>query len=83
MWPRTTTKPNASPWLLLMKAQGATPPKNTEAIKAFELAALAAENRIDYAEALLRLHSADNFTDRSRDPVEWARGAIRDCRRPE
>ena len=55
------------------EAQGATPPKKTEAIKAFELAALAAENRIDYAEALLRLHSAEKLTDRSRDPVEWAR----------
>jgi tetratricopeptide (TPR) repeat protein len=55
------------------EAQSATPPKNADAIKAFELAALAAENRIDYAEALLRLRSAEKLTDRSRNPAEWAR----------
>jgi len=55
------------------EAQGTTPPKNADAIKAFELAALAAENRIDYAEALLRLRSAEKLTDRARDPVDWAR----------
>jgi tetratricopeptide (TPR) repeat protein len=55
------------------EAQAATPPKNTDAIKAFELAALAAENRIDYAEALVRLRSAEKLTERNRDPVEWAR----------
>jgi tetratricopeptide (TPR) repeat protein len=55
------------------EAQSASPPKNTEAIKAFELAAWAAENRIDYGEALLRLRDAEKLTDRTRDPVEWAR----------
>ena len=55
------------------EAQGTTPPKNADAIKAFELAALAAENRIDYAEALLRLRSAEKLTDRGRDPLDWAR----------
>jgi tetratricopeptide (TPR) repeat protein len=55
------------------EAQGASPPKDADAVKAFELAAWAAENRIDYAEALLRLRNAEKLTDRSRDPVEWAR----------
>jgi tetratricopeptide (TPR) repeat protein len=55
------------------EAQGANPPKNADAIKAFELAALAAENRIDYAEALGHLRAAEKLTDRTRDPLEWAR----------
>jgi tetratricopeptide (TPR) repeat protein len=55
------------------EARAASPPKNMDAIKAFELAAWAAENRVDYAEALLRLREAEKLTDRSRDPAEWAR----------
>lgn len=55
------------------EAQAVSPPKTAEAIKAFELAALAAENRIEYAEALLQLRAAEKLTDRGRDPLEWAR----------
>ncbi len=55
------------------EAQGATPPKNADAIKAFELAAWAAENRVDYSEAMQRLRAAEKLTDRTRDPIEWAR----------
>jgi serine/threonine protein kinase/tetratricopeptide (TPR) repeat protein len=55
------------------EAQETSPPRDADAIKALELAAWAAENRIDYAEALLRLRTAEKLTDRSRDPVEWAR----------
>jgi tetratricopeptide (TPR) repeat protein len=50
-----------------------SPPKNAEAIKAFELAAWAAEKRIEYADALNRLREAEKLTDRARDPLEWAR----------
>lgn len=55
------------------EAETANPPKSAEAIKAFELAAWAAENRIDYGDALLRLRAAEKLTDRARDPLEWAR----------
>ncbi len=55
------------------EAQRSTPPKTAEAIKAFELAAWAAEKRVDYAEALERLHDAEKLSDRSRDGLEWAR----------
>jgi tetratricopeptide (TPR) repeat protein len=47
--------------------------KNAEAIKALELAAWAAEKRVQYADALKRLHEAELLTDRNRDGVEWAR----------
>jgi tetratricopeptide repeat protein/uncharacterized protein DUF4062 len=50
-----------------------SPPKNAETIKAFELAAWAAEKRIEYADALNRLREAEKLTDRARDPLEWAR----------
>ena len=55
------------------EAQRAGPSKSVEAIRAFELAGWSAEKRIDYADALKRLHGAENLTDRTRDPVEWAR----------
>jgi tetratricopeptide (TPR) repeat protein len=55
------------------QAQGFNPPKNAEAVKAFELAGWAAEKRIEYADALKRLRAAEEFTDRKRDPVEWSR----------
>jgi len=55
------------------EAQQASPPKNAEVIKSFELAAWAAEKRIDYADALNRLREADKLTDRTRESVEWAR----------
>jgi serine/threonine protein kinase len=55
------------------EAQGASPPKNPEAIEAFELAAWAAESRIDYAEALGHLRAAEKLTDRTRNPIVWAR----------
>jgi tetratricopeptide (TPR) repeat protein len=54
------------------EAQGASPPKNSEAIKALELAGWAAEQRIEYADALERLRDAEKLTDRARDGVEWA-----------
>jgi tetratricopeptide (TPR) repeat protein len=55
------------------EAQRAGSSKNADAVKAFELAALAAEKRIEYAEALQRLRDAEKLSDRTRDPVEWAR----------
>jgi tetratricopeptide (TPR) repeat protein len=55
------------------EAQRAGPTKKPEAIKAFELAGLAAEQRIEYADALTRLRDAEKLTDQTRDPLEWAR----------
>jgi len=55
------------------EAKSATPPKTSEAIKAFELAAWAADNRIGYADAMTHLREAEQLTDRVRDPEEWAR----------
>ena len=55
------------------EAKGLTPPKTSEAIKAFELAAWAADSRIAYADAITHLREAERLTDRVRDPVEWAR----------
>lgn len=55
------------------EAQRASPPKNTDAIRAFELAGWSAEKRIDYAEALSRFQAAEKLTDRTRDALEWAR----------
>jgi tetratricopeptide (TPR) repeat protein len=55
------------------EAQRSSPAKNTEAIKAFELAGWAAEKRIEYADALKRFRDAEAITDLTRDPLEWAR----------
>jgi TolA-binding protein len=55
------------------EAQGASPPKNSEAVRAFELAGWSAKQRIDYADALNRFQDAEKLTDRTRDPLEWAR----------
>jgi tetratricopeptide (TPR) repeat protein len=55
------------------EAQGASPPKNTDAVRAFELAGWSAEQRIDYADALIHFQDAEKLTDRTRDPLEWAR----------
>jgi len=55
------------------EAQRASPPKNADAIRAFELAGWSAEKRIDYADALTRFQDAEKLTDRTRDPLEWAR----------
>ena len=55
------------------EAQRSSPAKNAEAIKAFELAGWAAEKRIEYADALKRFRDAEALTDRTRDPLEWAR----------
>jgi tetratricopeptide (TPR) repeat protein len=55
------------------EAQKAGPSKNEEAIKALELAGWSAEKRIEYAEALARMRDAEKLTDRTRDPLEWAR----------
>ena len=50
------------------EAQGASPPKNTEAVRSFELAGWSAERRIDYADALTHFQAAEKLTDRTRDP---------------
>ncbi|MFY9984164.1 MAG: tetratricopeptide repeat protein [Chthoniobacterales bacterium] len=55
------------------EAQRSSPAKNAEAVEAFELAGWAAEKRIEYADALKRLHDAEALTDVTRDPLEWAR----------
>ena len=55
------------------EAKRAGPSKNAEAIKAFELAGWAAEKRIEYVDALTRLRDAEKLTDRTLDPLEWAR----------
>jgi hypothetical protein len=55
------------------EASRANPPKNTEAIKAYELAAWAAEKQVESAQALKWLQAAEPLTDRTRDAMEWAR----------
>jgi tetratricopeptide (TPR) repeat protein len=55
------------------EAEHASPAKTGDAIKAYELAAWAAEKRIEYAEALNQLRDAEKLTDRTRDSMEWAR----------
>ncbi len=55
------------------EARRASPPKNADAIRAFELAGWSAEKRIDYADALNRFQAAEKLTDRTRNPLEWAR----------
>lgn len=55
------------------EAQRFGPEKNSEAIKAFELAGWAADGRVEYAEALDRFRAAEKLTDRTRDSLEWAR----------
>jgi eukaryotic-like serine/threonine-protein kinase len=54
-------------------AKNASPPKTADAIKAFELAAWAANSRLAYADAMTYLREAEQLTDRLRDPAEWAR----------
>jgi len=54
------------------EAKSATPPKTSEAIKALELAAWAADSRIGYADAMTHLREAERLTDRARNPEEWA-----------
>lgn len=55
------------------EAKNATPPKTSDAIKALELAAWAADSRIGYADAMTHLREAEQLTDRTRDPEEWTR----------
>jgi tetratricopeptide (TPR) repeat protein len=55
------------------EARSANPPKNAEAIKAYELAAWAAEKRVESAQALKWLEAAEALTDRAHDAMEWAR----------
>ena len=55
------------------EARSANPPKNTEAIQAYELAAWSAEKQIESAQALKWLQAAEPLTDRARDAIEWAR----------
>jgi serine/threonine protein kinase/TolA-binding protein len=62
------------------EAEHAKPPRNADAVKAFELAASSAEERVEYADALKHLREAERLTDRTRDAMEWARvqlGVIR------
>jgi tetratricopeptide (TPR) repeat protein len=54
------------------EASAAKPPKDSEVVKALELAALAADKRIDYSAALKHLQRAEHLTNRMADPVEWA-----------
>jgi len=53
------------------EARSTTPPKTSEAIKALELAAWAADSRIGYADAMTHLREAERLTDRVRNPEEW------------
>jgi cell division protein FtsL len=46
--------------------------KTADAIKAFELAGNSADARIEYARALQHYRDAAQWTDRTRDPLEWA-----------
>jgi tetratricopeptide (TPR) repeat protein len=55
------------------EARSADPPKNAEAIEAYELAAWAAEKQVESAQALKWLQAAEALTDRARDAMEWAR----------
>jgi serine/threonine protein kinase len=55
------------------QGQRAEPSRNEEAIKALELAGWSAEKRIEYADALIHFQDAEKLTDRTRDPLEWAR----------
>jgi tetratricopeptide (TPR) repeat protein len=55
------------------QAEQANPPNKTDEIKALELAAWAAEKRVEYSDALNRLREAEQLTDRTGDPLEWAR----------
>jgi hypothetical protein len=54
------------------EAQSGNPPNNAQAVKAFVLAARAADSRIEYADELKRLRAAEALTDCTRDPLEWA-----------
>jgi tetratricopeptide (TPR) repeat protein len=42
------------------------------ALEAYELAGWSAEKRVQYADALEHLRKAEQLTDRTRDPLEWA-----------
>jgi hypothetical protein len=55
------------------EAKSAVPPKNSEAIKALELAAWSAEKRVEFVDGLKKLREAEELTDRTRDGAEWAR----------
>lgn len=55
------------------EARSANPPKNSDAVKALELAAWAAEKRVEYSDGVKRLREAEQLTDRTSDPIEWAR----------
>jgi tetratricopeptide (TPR) repeat protein len=51
----------------------AIPPRIVDAIRALQLAAWSAEARIGYADALKHLREAEKLTERTHDPLEWAR----------
>jgi hypothetical protein len=54
------------------EAQLATPPQKPGAIKALELAGIAADARIDYANAMRHFREAVMLADRDHNPLEWA-----------
>lgn len=55
------------------EAQKTNPSRTADAINALELAGFSAEKQIEYARALERFKAAAVFTNRQRNPLEWAR----------
>jgi tetratricopeptide (TPR) repeat protein/class 3 adenylate cyclase len=47
--------------------------KRKSALEAYELAGLSAWKQIQYPDSLVQLHKAEQLTERTRDPLEWAR----------
>ncbi len=55
------------------EAQQPTPPKTTDAIKAYELAGNSAIARVEYADAIEHFRSGAQLIDRANDHLGWAR----------
>lgn len=55
------------------EALSAKPPRRTDAVQAYELAGWAAEQRVRYDDASRYFLEAEKLTDRTSDPLEWAR----------
>lgn len=53
-------------------AQRASPPRVSDAIKAFQLAGWVSVKRVEYADALRHVREAEKLTDRLHNPPEWA-----------
>jgi hypothetical protein len=47
--------------------------RRKNSLEAYELAGWSADKRVQYAAAIGYLHKAEKLTDRTRDPLEWAR----------